>query len=78
MKTSFVDAEIMIKASRLGMDFVEVPVKFLPRSHGGSKVKLIGYIIIFLVDLVTYRFGQALPDWEQKTKKVAADEKTRE
>lgn len=70
IKTSFIDAEIMIKASRLGMNIVEVPVQFLPRRHGGSKVRLIGYIIIFLADLVTYRFGRALPSWSRRIEKA--------
>lgn len=78
IKTSFIDAEIMIKASRLGMNIVEVPVKFLPRRHGGSKVRLIGYIVIFLGDLITYRFGRALPTWERQIKKAAANEFVKE
>jgi polyisoprenyl-phosphate glycosyltransferase len=62
---SFADAEIMIKVARLNFKITEVPVVFLARKQGGTKVKLIGHILMFLGDLIKFRVTRILPRWDK-------------
>ena len=50
------DPEIMIKARRLGLDVVNVPVVFQKRKHAGSKVRIFT-AIGFIWGLVKIRLG---------------------
>jgi hypothetical protein len=47
----FLDAEVMIAARRLGARIEEVPVVFLPRAGGRSKVRY-GTIVEFLWNML--------------------------
>ncbi len=62
---SFADAEIMIKVARLKFKITEVPVVFLARKQGGTKVRLIGHILMFLGDLIKFRVTRILPRWDK-------------
>ncbi len=50
----FLDAEIMIKAHRLGLRVVEVPVVFYPRASGKSKVRW-KTVVEFAWNMIRYR-----------------------
>ncbi len=50
----FIDAEIMIKAHRLGLRVAEVPVVFYPRTSGKSKVRW-KTVLEFAWDMIRYR-----------------------
>lgn len=51
----FIDAEIMIKASRLGVKFAEIPVEFLELEGRASFVNF-STIMEFVRNLISYRF----------------------
>lgn len=50
----FLDAEIMIKAHKLGLRVVEVPVIFYPRASGKSKVRW-KTVVEFAINMIRYR-----------------------
>jgi len=52
----FTDAEIVLKAKALGLEIVEVPVRFRPRRIPGSNVGL-GTVWEFLLNIVRWRLG---------------------
>ena len=60
----FLDAEVMIKAKRLGWKLVEVPVDFLPRTRGRSSVRF-KTLFEFLKNLLRWRFGR-LAAWARR------------
>jgi dolichol-phosphate mannosyltransferase len=51
------DPEIMIKARRLGFEIAQVPVEFLKREHGKSKVNLLTSLG-FITGLLKLRFNR--------------------
>jgi glycosyltransferase involved in cell wall biosynthesis len=53
----FTDAEILLKAKKLGLRVAEVPVRFHPRRAGGSNVGL-GTVWEFLVNMARWRLGR--------------------
>ncbi len=53
-KDWFIDAEIMIKAHRLGLRVAEVPVVFYPRQSGKSKVRW-KTVLEFAWNMIRYR-----------------------
>ena len=53
-KDWFIDAELVIKAQASGMRIDEVPIEFLRREQGASKVRL-GAIFEFLKNILIYR-----------------------
>lgn len=57
-KDWFLDAEIMIKAKRLGLEVLELNVMALMRAGGKSNVRL-GTCWEFVRNLLRYRFGRA-------------------
>lgn len=54
-KDWFIDAEVMLKSKRLGLDLVEVPVVFMPRQAGRSWVNL-GTTLEFLANMIKALF----------------------
>ncbi|MCB0218482.1 MAG: glycosyltransferase family 2 protein [Chrysiogenetes bacterium] len=54
----FIDAEILIKAARLGVQASEYDVHFLKREHGASHVNA-GTVFEFLGNMLNYRLGRA-------------------
>lgn len=54
-KDWFIDAEFILKARAKGIDILEVPVTFLPRAGGKSKVDL-GALREFLKNMWKFRF----------------------
>jgi glycosyltransferase involved in cell wall biosynthesis len=54
-KDWFIDAEVMLKSRRLGLDLVEVPVEFMPRQAGRSWVNL-GTTLEFLANMTRALF----------------------
>lgn len=60
----FLDAEIMIKAQRLGLSVSEIPICFREREAGESDVSMMA-VIEFLRDIVRYRFGKELESWSE-------------
>lgn len=67
-KDWFIDAELMIKAKRLNLKVEEVPAQFLRREAGRSNVKF-GTIWEFWKNMVGYRFGRRVQEWQEKTSK---------
>lgn len=61
---AFIEAEAMIKAQYLGLRIVEIPVPFHARLRGSSKVRIIGYAVAFVRNLLAYRFGDRLDEWK--------------
>ncbi|MFQ5790938.1 MAG: glycosyltransferase family 2 protein [Acidobacteriota bacterium] len=55
----FIDAEIMVKAEKLGLRVLEVPVVLHRRSWGRSKIRM-STILEFAVNLTRYRLGGRL------------------
>ncbi len=55
----FLDAEIMIKAHKLGLRVAEIPVIFYPRSSGKSKVRW-KTVLEFALNMIRYRLGGGL------------------
>lgn len=53
-KDWFIDAELIIKAHAYGMRIAEVPIDFLPRKQGASKIRM-GAIFEFIRNLLVYR-----------------------
>ena len=62
----FIDAEIMIKISALGIGWSEIPVEFHRRARGASNVRLRS-IVEFLRNMARWRFGGLLEAWKQTT-----------
>jgi glycosyltransferase involved in cell wall biosynthesis len=62
----FIDAEVMIKCSALGIEWDETPVRFRERSGGSSNVRL-GSMIEFLKNLGRWRFGSQYMSWKRTT-----------
>lgn len=60
----FLDAEIMIKAHRLGLSVSEVPICFREREAGESNISMMA-VIEFLKDILRYRFGKELESWSE-------------
>lgn len=63
----FLDPEIMIKANYLGLEIVEKDIYGLPRHGGKSNVKL-ATIIEFIKNIIRYRLGGPLKDWQNDVK----------
>ena len=55
----FLDAEIMIKAHKLGLRVAEVPVIFYPRASGKSKVRW-KTVVEFAINMIRYRLRGGL------------------
>ena len=60
----FLDPEIMIKAQYLGVRVIEMNVFARMRSNGLSHVHA-SACVEFLANLIRYRFGGALTDWQR-------------
>jgi glycosyltransferase involved in cell wall biosynthesis len=60
----FVDAEVMIKSSALGIEWAEEAVEFHKRASGASHVR-IGSIVEFLKNLWCWRFGRIYRTWKR-------------
>ena len=60
----FLDAEIMIKAHKLGLTIAELPICFRARAQGRSNVSLRS-IFAFLWNMGRYRFGRGLSSWNE-------------
>ena len=67
-KDWFVDAEIMIKATYLGLKVREVPVEFLRREEGRSHVR-VTTILEFARNMIDYRLGSEMREWKQRALK---------
>jgi len=63
----FIDAELTIKASRLGLSFFEVPVIFRRRPAGQSSVRA-STAWEFLGNMLRYRIGKELKEWEKRAR----------
>jgi len=59
----FLDAELMLKAKYLNLRVVELPVSPLRREGGKSKVKITA-IWEFAKNMLKYKFGTVMRDWE--------------
>jgi len=60
----FLDAEIMIKAHKLGLTLAELPIRARARVHGRSNVS-IRSVFGFLWNIGRYRFGKGLSSWNE-------------
>ena len=60
-KDWFIDAEFILKARSMGIEILEVPVTFLPRAGGASKVDF-GAIVEFLKNMWAFRRQRRGPD----------------
>ena len=60
----FIDAEVMIKSSALGIEWVEEAVEFRKRASGTSNVR-IGLIVEFLKNLLRWRYGRIYRTWKR-------------
>ena len=56
----FIDAEFILKAETLGIEILEVPVTFLPRTGGASKVDF-GTMFEFLKNMCVLRWQRRAP-----------------
>lgn len=63
----FLDAEIMIKAGILGLSVKEIPIIFKRREEGSSKVRPLT-VLEFLKNIMIYRIGRELRQWQKKIK----------
>jgi glycosyltransferase involved in cell wall biosynthesis len=59
----FIDAEILIKAQRLGLRLCELEVEFRPRLGGSSKVRLLKFCAEGMAHLLRARFSRRKP-WD--------------
>ena len=62
----FIDAEIMIKAKKLGIKWRELPIEFKKREEGFSKVSW-RTNLEWLKNLFIWRFGKKLSLWQKQT-----------
>ena len=62
----FIDAEVMIKTTALGIQWGEWPVEFCKRNGGRSNVRL-GSITEFLRNLWRWRWGREYKAWKRTT-----------
>lgn len=67
-KDWFIDAEMMIKAKHLNLNVEEVPAQFVRREAGRSNVRF-GTIWEFWKNMVGYRFGRRMQEWQKKISK---------
>jgi glycosyltransferase involved in cell wall biosynthesis len=63
----FLEAEVMLKARRLGLPVIEIDVAGRPRVRGRSHVRL-ATVGEFLRNIAAQRFGLARPGWVRRAK----------
>jgi len=64
-KDSFIDAEFLIKAIKLGFKIKEIPTKTLPRL-GGKSTRSVKTYFEFFLNIWRFKFGKALVEWEKR------------
>lgn len=65
----FLDPEIIVKAKYLGLRVIEIDVEGKSRRGGASNVNM-GTIGEFLKNIIQYRFGGSLKEWEHQVDKA--------
>lgn len=63
-RDSFIDAELLIKATHLGWTIKEIPMPNVER-YGGTSTRSPGTFLEFLRNILRYRTGPQLPAWKR-------------